>query len=139
MSMWLDYAKLSPELLEKVKATPEPLINALWFGEGEVDGVSESDLMGLDYRTLMAICEGLEEAGMDTTWTYRATGDEFGDVIDFEVTYGLVFYFTPSEVAQIAAGLAEEDWDPEDDYEENIARFFATAAGEGKAVIGGVS
>lgn len=141
MSMWLEYAKVSKETLERIKDTPKPMIDAIWFGEGDpVEGVDlDSDVIGLDYRTLVAMWEGMEEVGLDMPWTQRATGEDFGNVVDYELSYGPVFYFTPQEVSELASGLTEDEWDVEDDFEENIGRFFAIAAREGKAVIGGIS
>ena len=78
-------------------------------------------------------------AGIGCDWTRRALGEEYGSELAFEFCYGPGFGFSPAEVKALAEGLAAEEWDPEDDYEENIARFFAKAAAAGKAVIGGVN
>jgi len=141
MSMWLEYPKVSEAMLEAVRKD-DAVAQAIFFGEeGQPDDFDPTaDAIGLDYRTLSAILEGMEEAGIDTAWTHRALGEEYGDALSFELCYGPGFFFTVEEVAELAAGLsAEQTWDPDDDYEENIARFFVQAAKEKKAVIGGVN
>lgn len=141
MSMWLEYAKVSEATLEAVRKD-DAVAQALFFGEEgkPADFDAGKDVIGLDYRTLSAMLEGMEEAGIDCSWTRRAIGEEYGDALSFELTYGPAFFFTVEEVAELAAGLsAEEGWDPDDDFEENIARFFVQAAMERKAVIGGVN
>jgi len=76
-------------------------------------------------------------------------------VEEFEFCYGPAFFLTPEEVRQVAQGLVAEGWTGDttagDWYQENedaeyendefddLGRFFAAAAAEGKAVIGGVN
>ncbi|MEZ4251190.1 MAG: hypothetical protein R3B99_23500 [Polyangiales bacterium] len=140
MSMWLELVKVEESVAQALRKDPS-VGEVLFFGKGETPPSldPERDAVGLDYRTYSALVDGLEEAGEDCTWTHRVLGDDYGEAVEFELTYGNAWVFTPDEVRAIAAGLASEAWDPEEDYEENLARFFARAAEEGKAVVGGVN
>ena len=139
MSMWLEYAMVDEATFEKAKED-EGVCDAIFFADEAPAGVDRAtQVIGLDYRTLSAMIEGMEEAGIGCDWTRRALGEEYGSELAFEFCYGPGFGFSPAEVKALAEGLAAEEWDPEDDYEENVARFFAKAAAAGKAVIGGVN
>ena len=143
MSMYLEYAKVSPETLKKILAD-DSILDAIFFGEGALpDGYnSGTDGIGLDYRMYAEIAEAMAggtEIYDQDTWTAKAAGNQFGTELEFEFNYGPVIYFTPEEVKQIAEGLPGEGWDPDEDYEENVARFFRVAAAEGKAVLVGVN
>jgi hypothetical protein len=141
MSMWLELARLGTEGQKALAADAGATCRALFFDEGTAPSDFESThSIGLDYRTLLAMVEGMEEAEIDCGWTRSAFGEgDEGSALDFDFTYGPAFLFSPKEVAAIAEGLASEAWDPEDDFEENIARFFALAAKKGQAVVGGVN
>lgn len=141
MSMYIELARLGTEGQKALSADAATTCSAIFFGEGETPADFDSaHSIGLDYRTLLAMVEGMEEAEIDCRWTrcVMGEGDE-GSALDFEFTYGPAYVFSPKEVVAIAEGLAGEAWDPEDDFEENIARFFAFAAKEGQAVVGGVN
>ena len=150
MSMWLNLVKLAPAELERVKAKPDLLEN-VFFDDGEVPlaGYSEeTDVFGTDYRTLSAIAEAMEDGESledQESWLAKSAGNGIGDDVDYEFTYGSAYALSPDEVKQIAAGFAAEAWYAEiadDDDDENLpglVRFFATAAKEGKGIIGGVS
>lgn len=163
MSMWLTLRKIDTALLEAIRDRPE-LVHELFF---EVDDAAPprgfrpwADAYGYDYRTISAIVEGRAEDEEGTTdwtgcypWMARAIGHEGGEVIeDYEFCYGPAFVLTPDEVKKVAKGLAAEGWGlgasaadwgddrrDDDDEFEDLGSFFAAAAAEGRAVIGGVS
>ncbi|WP_431971013.1 hypothetical protein [Nocardia sp. bgisy134] len=161
MSMWLELAKIEPSLLEEMREKPE-LIHTVFFSENDSaplpGGLRRvADFYGYDYRTLSAIAEGRAEAEKGTAdwrdaypWLARATGDHCDVIAGYEFCYGPAFVLTPNEVRQVTEGLVAEgwvlgttvaDWDEEneDDEFEDLCPYFAAAAAEGKAVIGGVS
>jgi hypothetical protein len=97
-------------------------------------------------------------------WLARATGENEADHLPgYEFTYGPAFAFTSADVQPMADGLAEESWSlDEDDARElsgtgeeeeeeedgvepefddfiDLVPFFAAAAREGKAIVGGIS
>lgn len=155
MSMQLMYTKVTNETLEKIKKDAE-LINAI-FMEGEAplsDWDYDKDTFEMDYRWFIEVAaahaDGVE-IFEQTGWAAKAIGhlieeenSKFGRLIDFEFCYGPAFYFTAEEVKKIAAGLAielgdmQEDSSP-DDFEDDVPAFFRFAAEEGKAVVGGVN
>jgi hypothetical protein len=180
MSMWLNLAKVSPDLLAQIRARPD-LLDNLFFDE-EADppaGVDlRVDLFGCDYRTLTAIAEGMasqEAPGTDWRETYvflrRATGDDERDHLQgYEFTYGPAFALGTDDVLAVHRGLSDEGWDfdgddldddedelvpfdedegdPDDDSDDDnpeyedfdeLVPFFAAAAREGKAIVGGVA
>lgn len=142
MSMWLEFARLGPEGQKALAADAGATCRAIFFNEGAPPSDFEkSHGMGLDYQMLLSMVEGMEEADIDCGWTRSAFGEgDEGSALDFDFTYGPAFLFSPKEVVAIAEGLgASETWDPEDDFDENIARFFAWAAKAGQAVVGGVN
>ncbi|MBB4705258.1 hypothetical protein [Sphaerisporangium siamense] len=71
------------------------------------------------------------------------------DIEGYEFGYGPAFVLDPAQVAAVAKGLMGEGWgfdpaqrDPEGDaYEgfEGLGPFYAAAARDGKASVGGVS
>jgi hypothetical protein len=159
MSMWLNLAKVEPELLKAIRAQPK-LLDALFFStpssETQLSGFHpETDTFGYDYRVLTAIAAGRAEDERQMThwtesypWLAKATGSEGEIIEEYEFCYGPAFLIAPEDVPKVAGGLAEEHWDLDLDEEdrndeldvfEGLAPFFATAAGEGKAIIGGVS
>lgn len=161
MSMWLELVKIDLPLLAQVRHNRE-LIAALFRGPGEdmppLPGFRRgADAYGHDYRIISAIAESraeVEEGSADWTvaypWLAMASGHG-GEVVDeYEFVYGPAFVLTPDEARQVAQGLVAEgwarravpcDWDEtsEDDGFEDLAPFFAAAAAEGKAVLGGVN
>lgn len=141
MSMWLELARLGSEGQKALAADAGATCRAVFFDDGEAPSDFDSThSMGMDYRMLLAMVEGMEEAEIDCRWTRSALGEgDEGSEVDFDFTYGPAFLFSPEEVVAIAEGLATEEWDPEDVYDENIARFFALAAKNGQAVVGGVN
>jgi hypothetical protein len=195
MSMWLNLAKVSPDLLAEIRERPD-LLDTLFFDDG-VDPPAgfdlRADVFGCDYRTLTAIAQGMaaqEAPGSDWRDTYvflrRATGEEERDhLADYEFTYGPAFAIGVDDVLTVHRGLSAEGWDfdeddedadedddvllsfddddddDEDDEEEDdgeddendadadelapeyddvdeLVPFFAAAAREGKAIVGGV-
>jgi hypothetical protein len=113
-------------------------------------------------------CAEVDEAGTDWreyyAWLARATGENESDHLPgYEFTYGPAFAFTSADVQRMADGLAEESWSlDEDDARElsgtgeeeeeeedgvepefddfiDLVPFFAAAAREGKAIVGGIS
>ena len=165
--MWLNLAKISPELLVDVRARPD-LLAAVFFGDdSELDGPAvdggdhpllakldpDDDIFGTDYRTLCAVAEayaavagGSADVEDGESWLSKATHGA-GELLDYEFCYGAAFVLDPVEVSAVAAGLAAEGWveDDEDtlgaafDDDENLGRFYAAATREGKAVVGGIS
>ena len=181
MSMWLNLAKVSPDLLAEIQERPD-LLDTLFFDEG-VDPPAgfdlRADVFGCDYRTLTAIAQGMaaqEAPGSDWRDTYvflrRATGEEERDhLADYEFTYGPAFAIGVDDVLTVHRGLSAEGWDfdedddedddallsfdeddeddedvdedgedlaPEYDDVDELVPFFAAAAREGKAIVGGV-
>lgn len=136
MSMWLNYAKLSPSTFEKAKKTPS-LVESLFFSEAgaarPADFDSEADVFGEDYRTISAVTEAMDEAGVPHEWLDKAMGDGAGDELAYEFCYGPGFALSPAEVKTIAKELGKEG----DGF--GIAEFFAEAAKQGKGIVGGVS
>ncbi|GCD92686.1 hypothetical protein [Embleya hyalina] len=109
-----------------------------------------------DYRLLAAVAESRARAEEGTAdwesaypWLARATGND-GDVVEeYEFCYGPAFVLAPDEVRRVAEGLVAEGWvrggraarweEEREDHElEDLGPFFAAAAAEGRAVIGGV-
>ncbi|MEV8635739.1 hypothetical protein AB0395_29195 [Streptosporangium sp. NPDC051023] len=162
MSMWLNLVKVDAGLLEAVRADPA-LIGAIVFDDGQapVGFRRETDVFGDDYRTLGAVAEGRAEAEHGTTrwrgcypWLAAATGEDGeNDVEGYESGYGPAFILDPGQVAVVAQGLMGEGWGfgaarpdaaggtHEGGYEgfEDLGPFYAAAAREGRAVVGGVS
>jgi hypothetical protein len=68
-----------------------------------------------------------------------------GEELPYEFCYGPGFVLDPAAVVRVAEGLAAEGWGADGaigevlDEDEDLGRFYAAAAREGKAVIGGVS
>ncbi|MFF3373545.1 hypothetical protein ACFYXF_11420 [Streptomyces sp. NPDC002680] len=140
MSMWLKLTKLEPSLLKSA------------LEEFRRTG----DSFGCDYRLLSAVAEGraeVEEGTADWTkaypWLARSTGHGCVVIEEHRFGYGPAFILTPDEVRQVAKGLVAEgwavgataaDWDgeSEDHGLQDLGPFFAAAAAEGKAVLGGV-
>ncbi|WP_432087535.1 hypothetical protein [Streptomyces sp. bgisy095] len=161
MSMWLDLVKIDSSLLAVLRERPE-LIGALFFEddvpEPLVSGVHPTgDSFGHDYRLLAEVAEGRAEAEKGTSdwrtaypWLARATGEDCRTVEGFEFGYGPAHFLTPDEVGQVAEGLVGERWTDrtsaahwnagagERDFDD-LVPFFAKAAEEGRAVVGGVS
>ncbi|MFJ8112717.1 hypothetical protein [Streptomyces sp. NPDC096132] len=161
MSMWLSLAKIEPSLLTTAREKPE-LIDSLFFDEDDDPGAPVpgfrpvADAYGYDYRLLSDIAEGRAQAEENTTdwmgaypWLAKASGHGCDVTEEYEFCYGPAFVLTPDEVRQVAEGLVAEGWVPstaakwdeetEDDEFEDLGPFFAAAAAEGKAVIGGVN
>ncbi|MFF5207810.1 hypothetical protein [Streptosporangium sp. NPDC000396] len=158
MSMWLNLAKIDVELLESVQADPD-LIGEIFFDDGQAPAgfQPETDMFGDDYRTLDAIAKGRAETEHGTAewkecypWLAAATGENGeNDVDGYEFDYGPAFVLDPGQVAAVAQGLMGEGWgfstaqrDTADGaYEgfEDLGPFYAAAAREGKAIVGGVS
>lgn len=186
--MWLNLAKVSPDLLADIRVRPD-LLDALFFdeaGDPPAGFDPRSDVLGCDYRTLSAVAEGMaaqEEPGVDWrekyVWLRRATGDNEADMVaDYEFTYGPAFAFDPATVQAVLDGLNDEGWafddldmtpeeleaagidltddaedvDADDDdgddddidkheYDDfvDLVPFFAAAAREGKAIVGGIA
>ncbi|OPC77412.1 hypothetical protein B4N89_43685 [Embleya scabrispora] len=115
-----------------------------------------ADSYGLDYRLLAAVAESRARAEEDTAdweaaypWLARATGHGCDVVDEYEFCYGPAFVLGPDEVRRVAEGLVAEGWsrdgraarwdgEREDHELEDLGPFFAAAAAEGRAVIGGV-
>ncbi|WP_157594548.1 hypothetical protein [Streptosporangium amethystogenes] len=158
MSMRLNLAKIDVELLESVRANPA-LIGTILFNGGQAPAgfQRETDMFGDDYRTLGAIAEGRAEAEHETAqwrkccpWLAAATGEDGeNDVEGYEFGYGPAFVLDPGQVTAVAQGLMSEGWgfgavrrDTANGAYEGFADlgpFYAAAAREGKAVVGGVS
>jgi len=167
--MWLTLAKVNPGLFAEIRANPDLLDAIFFDEDDRPAGLDErSDVFGCDYRTLSAVAEGCaeaDEAGVDWrehyAWLARATGENEADHLPgYDFTYGPAFAFAPTDVQRVAEGLAEESWsldeedarelsgnnsdeededDPEFDDFIDLVPFFAAAAREGKAVVGGIS
>ncbi|WP_433256089.1 hypothetical protein ACQPYK_16355 [Streptosporangium sp. CA-135522] len=158
MSMWLNLAKIDVELLESVRADPD-LIGEIFFDNGQAPAGfrPETDMFGCDYRTLNAVAEGRAEAERESAqwrecypWLMAATGENGeNDVEGYEFDYGPAFVLDPGQVTMVAQGLMGEGWgfgaarrdaaDGADEGFEDLGPFYAAAAREGKAIVGGVS
>jgi hypothetical protein len=165
--MWLNLAKVTPDLLNAIKAEPE-LIDRLFFDEdgSPLEGVDpERDVFGCDYLTLGAVAaamaRGEEADGEDLDrfadadeewrdsqpWLARAVGEEASPLGDYEFTYGAAYCLDADQVRAIRDGLVDEGWelvDSRDEPEEyddfvDLLPFFDAAAREGKAIVGGIS
>ncbi|MFE5334181.1 hypothetical protein ACFRCG_48090 [Embleya sp. NPDC056575] len=117
---------------------------------------SRADSFGVDYRLVAAVAESRARAEQDTAdweavfpWLARATGHECDEVEEYEFCYGPAFVLAPDEVRRVAEGLVAEGWardggaarwgEEREEHElEDLGPFFAAAAAEGRAVIGGV-
>ncbi|MFI6742769.1 hypothetical protein ACIBI9_58590 [Nonomuraea sp. NPDC050451] len=147
MSMRLNLAKIEAALLESVRADPA-LIGTILVNDGQSHaGFSrETDMFAADYRILTAIAEGRAEAEHATTkwrrcypWLATATGENGeNDIEGYEFGYGPAFVLDPVQVTAVAEGLAGERWGSGAGFEVLVA-FYAAAAREGKAVVGGVN
>ncbi|MEV5905197.1 hypothetical protein [Streptomyces sp. NPDC052127] len=160
MSMWLALVKIDPALLAALQERPE-LVGALFFEddvpEPLVSGVDPTaDSFHYDYRLLSDMAEGRSEAEKGTPkwhtaypWLARATGENCSAIERSEFGYGPAHFLTPHEVGQVAAGLAGEHWthrasaahwnaEAEERDFDDLVPFFAKAAAEGKAILGGV-
>jgi hypothetical protein len=166
MSMWLMLAKVPPGMLDLARTTPEILDRIFTVDEPPAGFDPRHDLLGCDYRTLLAVASARaasEDVGDDWSaaypWLRRAIGESLanGDVeLDYQLTYGNAFALPADAVLQVTAGLVEEGWalllggdEHEDDdggdeapYEfddvVDVVPFYEAAMREGKAVIGGV-
>jgi hypothetical protein len=156
--MWLTLAKVSPELLAAIRVQPG-LVEPLFFDPEEDDPTAAppdgfdpaSDTFGYDYRTLTMLAEAQAEESGDPapfedqdTWLCKAAHGT-GTELPYEFCYGIGFVLEPADVVRVAEGLASEGWGEGGpigeilDEDEDLGRFYAAAAREGKAVIGGVS
>ncbi|MFI6796144.1 hypothetical protein [Streptosporangium canum] len=158
MSMRLKLAKIDVELLESVRANPD-LIGTIFFNGGQAPAgfQRETDMFGDDHRTLSALAEARAEAEHETVrwrkcypWLAAATGENGqNDVEGYEFGYGPAFVLDPGQVTAVAQGLMGEGWGfgaarrnaAEGAHEgfEDLGPFYAAAAREGKAIVGGVS
>ncbi|MFF5965097.1 hypothetical protein ACFY64_15430 [Streptomyces collinus] len=100
------------------------------------------DSHGEDFRALGDIAGGraeVEEGESDWRFAYpwlaRATGHGCQVVEESEFGYGPAFVLTSDEVRQVAEGLVAEGWA----RFLGLGPFYASAAAEGKGVIGGVN
>lgn len=149
MSLWLTLAKIAPPVLAEARQNPA-LIDALFSGgKGGNDPAlvphgfrPGADSHGEDFRVLADTAEGraeVEEGESDWRsaypWLARATGHGCEVVEEYEVGYGPVFVLAPDEVREVAKGLVAEGWAR---FVE-LGPFYASAAAEGKGVIGGVN
>ncbi|WP_157968562.1 hypothetical protein [Streptomyces geranii] len=130
--MRLKLARIGPALLEAMREAVRPTPGL----------VGDLSFHGYDYRVLDAVAEGRAEAEEGTAdwrtaypWLARATGHGCATVEGYEFGYGPAFVLTPDEVRQVADGLRAEGWAG---AFEDLDPFFAAAAAEGEAVIGGV-
>jgi hypothetical protein len=136
--MWLNYAKVTPEALSSLKKSPK-LVEGLFFDSavGAVAGFEpDKDVFGEDYRMITEVAEAMaggESFYEQETWLTRAMGHGMGEEVAYEFCYGPGFCFSAEQVQQIANGLSKED-DP-----FGVSDFFAEAARQGRAVVGGVS
>lgn len=161
MSMWLDLVKIDPALLAEIRTSPQ-LIDAL-FDEDDIPAPlttavhRTADFFGHDYRLLAELAEDRAKVERNTAdwhtaypWLARATGHDCPTVEAYDFGYGPAHFLTPDEVARVAEGLRAEHWSPgarathwdpgaEDRDLTELVPFFAKAAQEGKAVLGGVS
>ncbi|MFI1582474.1 hypothetical protein [Embleya sp. NPDC020630] len=115
-----------------------------------------ADSYRFDYRLLAAVAESRAQAEQGTAdweaafpWLAGATGHECDEVEEYEFCYGPAFVLAPDEVRRVAEGLVAEGWaraggaarwdgECEEHELEDLGPFFAAAAAEGRAVIGGV-
>src|SRR5262245_29327513 len=114
MSMWLNLAKITPDLLAQIRTDPQ-LLDAIFFstqGLPEPSGFdSERDVYGYDYRIISDIAaaraagDGVEDWQVAFPALAAATTDSevVGEPLDsFEFTYGCAVVLTVTEVAQLA-------------------------------------
>ena len=146
MSMWLTLAKIAPPVLAEARQNPA-LIDALFSGGNDPTLLPQgfrpgADSHGEDFRALGDIAGGrakAEEGESDWAsaypWLARATGHGCEAVEGYEFGYGPAFVLAPDEVRQVAEGMVTEGWAR---FLE-LGPFYASAAAEGKGVIGGVN
>lgn len=135
MSMWLTLAKIDPALLHDVHTKPDLAADLLNGSHPEAGSHGE------DFRAIDQMATGRAEAEEGTTdwaaaypWLGKATGHGCDVVEGQALGYGPAFVLTPDEVRQTAAGLASEGWS----RFLGLAPFYATAATEGKAILGAI-
>ncbi|MBB4917512.1 hypothetical protein [Streptosporangium saharense] len=143
MSMRLMLAKIDPEVLRAVRINGD-LVGQILGGSSREDGFED------DYLALGVIAEGRAEAehgdarwGRCYPWLAAATGaDGTDDLPGHTFGYGPPFALDPERVVRVARGLAGEGWGfaaARRDGFEGLGPFYAAAAREGRAVVGGVS
>lgn len=157
VSMWLKLAKIDVELLESVRANPGLIGTIFDSGQAPAGFHRGADVFGCDHRILSAVAEARAEAEHETAqwrkccpWLAAATGENGqNDVEGYEFGYGPAFVLDPGQVTAVAQGLTGEGWGfgaarrdaAEGAHEgfEDLGPFYAAAAREGKAIVGGVS
>src|SRR5690242_7666004 len=103
MSMWLNYAKLSPSSFERIRKEPS-LVETLFFDSSlaapkDFDG--EADVYGEDYLSISSMLEASgdededEDEEGDASPLDEATGAGARE-LDYEFCYGNAFVFEPA-------------------------------------------
>lgn len=167
--MWLSLARIPADQLAAVRADPALVESIFsgedpWVPGfdpvGDVFGTRYDDLYGM----ITAVVEGIPgpaivemdghqvyrtskepDFDLEDSWVAKATGAGIGETVAYEFTYGEAFVLTAAQVKEVAAGLAIEPLAVElagVDDDRNIPgliRFYAAAAAQGKAIVGGVS
>jgi hypothetical protein len=141
--MILRLIKAPPAVGAHVRTEPG-LLDQLWNRAPVTDaGVAtidaDADVMSEDYRLLWEL---VEEDQSRFAWMVRAING-IGETLDYECGYGPAFIVPAEQVVAVADGLVAEGWESAREYGETVAHgvfdFYAEAAANGKAIIGGVS
>ena len=139
-------AKVDPSVADRVLAEPDA-VERIWPEDGVVDadlGIDpEGDRFEEDFLYLGRFLAGEEDTGgRDVTWLTRASQGT-GTEVAHEFGYGAGFVVPAAEVPEVAEGLVAEGWSGGREDGETVAHalvdFYAAAAREGKAVVGGVA
>lgn len=154
--MWVNLARVSPDLLGQIIKKPE-LLDAMLFEDQDpkIEGFNQdSDVFGEDYRHMFVpyFEHVAEEAGddpddFDSSETvqkdpmYRSIcGD--GE-IEYDFCYGPAMYNNPSEVQEIAkvwdGVFSKEELADTERMDVSLCLFYKEAAEQGRAVICGIS
>ena len=144
MGMELLLVRLTPGQVKAIVANPDLLL--LVFPDDEQAALPDVlTPLDIDADTLMEdylqISELLDESVEEYEWMRKAANG-MGSTIRFDLGYDDVFVLSPGEVAEIAAGLAAEEWFRPDSDEAwpvlAVASFYREAAKQGRGIIGGV-
>ncbi|QDY78772.1 hypothetical protein [Streptomyces qinzhouensis] len=123
MSFWMRLAKISPGLLPEIRKQPG-LVPDLFSDDGEAEPLAgvdrDADLLEFQFFP--------EEENLDHGH-WLSTVHRVGEALGEDFDHGDLFAVGPDEVAGIAGALPGGS---------PVGEFFADAAREGRAVVGGL-
>jgi hypothetical protein len=156
MSMWVNLARVSPDLLGQIIKKPA-LLDAMLFEDEDpkIEGFDQDgDVFGEDYRHMFVpYFEHLAEAAGDDPDDFDSSesvqkdpiyrGISGDEEIDYDFCYGPAMYNTPGVVQEIAnsweGDFSKKDLADTERMDVALYLFYKEAAEQGRAIICGIS